>query len=268
MKFVSLGSGSSGNCYFLCTAQTSILIDAGVGARTMRRYFRDLGMQMGGLDAVFITHDHADHIKAVATFANEFNIPLYTTEKVYHGITRNYAVSGRIAPEKMRFLQKTVGVTVGDLTVTPFEVPHDSTDCVGYRVEHGGITFCLITDVGHATPTIEQEVARANYLVLEANHDEDMLNMGPYPAYLKGRIKSEQGHLSNKSAATLLAKHATPALHHVWLCHLSEENNHPELARKTVESILQSYGIQPGTDFKIEILKRKTPSEVYELNEN
>ncbi len=267
MKFVSLGSGSSGNCYFLCTADTRILIDAGVSARSMRRYLRDMGVQASELDAVFITHDHADHIKAVAAFANDFNIPIYTTEKVYQGINRNYAVAGRIAPEKMRFLQKAVAVTVGDLTVTPFEVPHDSSDCVGYRVEHGGTTFCLITDVGHATPAIEQEVARANYLVLEANHDEDMLNMGPYPAYLKGRIKSDRGHLSNKAAAMLLANHATTKLHHVWLCHLSEENNHPELARKTVESILQSYGIIPGTDFKIEILKRKTPSDAYELNE-
>lgn len=265
MKFISLGSGSSGNCYYLSTDTTKILIDVGIGARLLRRYFRDFGISASDLDAIFITHDHADHIKAVTIFANDFHVPIYTTEMVFRGIRRNYAVTGHIAAEEEHHLQKEVTMHLGDLSVTPFEVPHDSCDCVGYRVEHEGTTFCLITDVGHVTPVIEREVSRANYLVLEANHDEDMLNMGSYPAYLKGRIRGGKGHISNKMAAHLLAEHATEGLRHVWLCHLSEENNHPELARKTVENVLRSYGFLPGTDFKIEVLKRKSPSEVYDI---
>ena len=105
----------------------------------------------------------------------------------------------------------------------------------------------------------------ANYLVIEANHDEEMLKSGPYPQYLKDRVHSARGHLSNKDCALALAENATPELRHVWLCHLSEENNHPELARKTVEMILQSYGIVPGKDFQLDVLKRKVPSEIYEL---
>ena len=154
---------------------------------------------------------------------------------------------------------------VGEFTVTAFDVPHDSTDCVGYRVEAGGITFCLLTDVGHVTPTLEEQVSQADYIVLESNHDENMLMMGNYPAYLKGRIRGDKGHLSNEASAHLLAEHATPRLKHVWLCHLSEENNHPELARKTMETVCRSFGILPGKDFKMDILKRKTPSEMYEL---
>lgn len=265
MKFISLGSGSSGNCYFLSAGSTKILIDVGVGPRLLRRYFRDFGISVSELNAIFITHDHADHIKAVTLFANDFHVPIYTTEQVFRGIKRNYAVSGHISAEEEHHLQKEVAVQVGDMMVTPFEVPHDSCDCVGYRVEYQGTTFCLITDVGHVTPVIEREVARANYLVLEANHDEDMLNMGSYPAYLKGRIRGGRGHISNKTAAVLLAKYASADLHHVWLCHLSEENNHPELARKTVESVLQSHGLLLGVNLKVEVLKRKSPSEVYEI---
>ena len=108
-------------------------------------------------------------------------------------------------------------------------------------------------------------IQKANYLVLEANHDEEMLENGPYPAYLKERVKSDYGHLSNKACATALVENATPLLRHVWLCHLSEENNHPELARKTVEMILRSNGIIPGKDFELDVLKRKTPSEIFDL---
>ena len=122
-----------------------------------------------------------------------------------------------------------------------------------------------MTDVGHVTDEMKSFINEANYLVIEANHDEEMLLQGPYPQYLKNRIMGSEGHLSNKDCAKALAENATPALRHVWLCHLSEENNHPELARKTVEMILQSYGIIPGKDFMLDVLKRKTPTGIFEL---
>jgi phosphoribosyl 1,2-cyclic phosphodiesterase len=136
---------------------------------------------------------------------------------------------------------------------------------MGYCIEACGVTFCLITDAGQITDEIKPFISRANYLVIEANHDEEMLQSGPYPQYLKDRVHSQKGHLSNKECAIALAENATPELRHVWLCHLSEENNHPELARKTVEMVLQSYGIVPGKDFLLDVLKRKVPSEVFEL---
>ncbi len=265
MKFISFGSGSSGNSYLLSTGNTSILIDAGVSLRTLIRHFRAAGIEPSEIDAVFITHDHADHIKSVGNMANDYGRPVYATRLVHEGINRNYCVTSKLTPEHIRYIEKGTTLELGDMRITPFPVIHDSSDCVGYRVEADGITFCLITDVGQVTPEVEAEVERANYLVLEANHDEDMLSMGPYPGYLKKRIRSGKGHLSNKEAAQLLCQKATPRLRHVWLCHLSEENNHPELARKTVEAILRSCGIMPGTDFKVDILKRKQPSEVYEL---
>ncbi len=265
MKFISLGSGSSGNSYLLRNDDCSILIDAGISARTMRKHFKDLGVGLDEIKAIFITHDHADHIKALGVFVNDMKIPLYATEEVHRGINRNHCLSTKIATEHVRIIHKGEPVSIGDIQVTPFAVPHDSNDCVGYTVVHGDVSFCLITDAGHVTPCIEENVSKANYLVLEANHDEDMLMMGPYSAYLKGRIRGDRGHLSNKTAAELLTRCASPALRHVWLCHLSEENNHPELARKTVETILRGHGIVPGVDFNLEILKRKTYSEAYDL---
>ena len=154
---------------------------------------------------------------------------------------------------------------LGQFSVTSFKVPHDSADCVGYFIEAEGVSFCIVTDVGEVTDEIKPFISRANYLVLEANHDEEMLRNGPYPQHLKTRILGPQGHLSNTKCGEALVENATVNLKCVWLCHLSEENNHPELARKTVEAILRNSGIVAGKDFKLEVLKRKTPTGIYEL---
>ncbi len=267
LKFICLGSGSSGNGYYLWTENGGILIDAGVGYKTLMRHLQTFAIPMAQMQAVFITHDHADHIKSVGKLASEFGKMIYATSQVHEGIARNYCVSPRVRQEHRTCIETDVPVTIGDFTITAFPVPHDSTDCVGFRVEACGVCFCLITDVGHVTERIKEEVSKANYLVLESNHDHEMLMAGTYPAYLKGRIAGPTGHLNNTEAGELLANSSSPALKHVWLCHLSEENNHPELARKTVDTILRSYGIAPGTDFLLDVLRRKVPSEIYVLSD-
>lgn len=265
-KFLCLGSGSSGNCYCLWTEHGCIIIDAGLGVRTIKRHFQAYGLSFHNVLAVLVTHDHADHIKSVGKLAADFNIPIYATRAVHEGINKNYCVSPKVHEEHRRYIEKDVTFTVGDFNVTPFDIPHDSTDCVGYHVEAKGITFCLMTDVGHVTERVRAEVEAANYLVLESNHDKEMLMAGPYPAYLKGRISGPMGHLSNNEAAQVLGESASPNLKHVWLCHLSEENNHPELARKTVDAYLRSLGIVAGVDFQLDVLKRRVPSQIYELH--
>jgi phosphoribosyl 1,2-cyclic phosphodiesterase len=154
---------------------------------------------------------------------------------------------------------------IGAFAVTPFAVPHDASENVGYQIDVEGVSFVIITDVGCVTEEVRQRIANAHYLILEANHDVEMLNNGPYPAHLKQRILSANGHLSNTECGKAIAENMSDRLRHVWLCHLSEENNHPELARKTVETILRSYGIIPGKDIELEVLKRKIPSGVYDL---
>jgi len=265
IEFLCLGSGSSGNCYFLKTENNGILIDAGIHTRNIKKVLKEYGYSFDQIDAVFITHDHADHIKAVGYLANDLEKPIYATELVHLGINRNYCVTSKLTPEHQRIIHKGETNEIGDFRITPFEVSHDSSDCVGYKIQIDDITFCLITDCGEITPSVEEAISEANYLVLEANHEEAMLMSGPYPAYLKGRIKSSKGHLSNRQCANALASYATSKLRYVWLCHLSEENNHPELAKKTVDQVLRSFGIIPGVDFKLEVLKRKVPSGVYKL---
>lgn len=267
LRFISFGSSSSGNCYYIATGQTGILVDAGVGVRALKHGLKEKGLRLADIDAVFITHDHADHIKAVGNLAHDYKLPVYATAEVHRGINRNYCVTTKLTAEDVRIVSKSQTTQLGDMRITAFGVPHDSSDCVGYRIATDEEVLLIITDVGHVTETIQAEVAAANYIVLEANHDVSMLMDGPYPAYLKGRIRSGRGHLSNADSAKLIAEYASPALRHVWLCHLSEENNHPELARKTYETVLREYGLVAGVDFQLDVLKRKQPSEVFILGD-
>ena len=265
LRFISFGSGSSGNSYYLYTETDSILIDVGVGIRALKKHFHNYGLRFEDVHHIFITHDHADHVKSVGSLSTDYHLPVYATRKIHVGIERNYCVRKKIAPNHVHVIEKGVPLNVGEFKVTPFGVPHDSTDNVGYFVECAGVTFCLITDVGHITEEMHDFIGRSNYLVIEANHGEEMLLQGHYPQYLKDRILGPNGHLSNVACGEALADYASPGLRHVWLCHLSEENNHPELARKTVEQILRSKGIVVGKDFELEVLRRKTPSEIYKL---
>ncbi|MGN0068208.1 MAG: MBL fold metallo-hydrolase [Prevotella sp.] len=265
LKFISFGSGSSGNCYYLYTEDYGLMIDLGVGVRALKKYFKDFGLAFSDIQAVLVTHDHADHVKCVGSMSHEYALPVYTTGLVHTGINKNYCVRYKIGAECVHAIEKGVSFSLGDFKVTPFGVPHDSTDNVGYKIEYNGTVFCIMTDVGHVTEEMKAFISEANYLVIEANHDEEMLRNGNYPQYLKERISGGNGHLCNNACAVAIAENATTALKHVWLCHLSEENNHPELARKTVEQVLRSYGIVAGKDFEMDVLKRKSPSGAYEL---
>ncbi|MCR5679240.1 MAG: MBL fold metallo-hydrolase [Prevotella sp.] len=266
LRFISFGSGSSGNCYVLYTDTDGIMIDAGVGVRSLKKHLRDYGLSFSRIHSILITHDHADHIKSVGSISHDYHLPVYATQDVHDGIDRNYCVSRKVAFELRCTVQPDVPVQIGEFLVTPFSVPHDSSDNVGYQIEVGDEHFCIVTDVGHVTPVIAEHIRRADHLVIEANHDVEMLMQGPYPQHLKERISSGSGHLNNTACAHAIAQNMGSNLRHVWLCHLSEENNHPELARKTVEAILRSYGIVAGHDFQFEVLKRTMPTGVFDLS--
>lgn len=265
LQFISFGSGSSGNSCLLFTENEGLLIDAGIGVRTLRKHLREYGIPLSKINNILITHDHADHVMAVGSLSRDFQLPVYTTEKVHKGIYGNWCVKHKIAQSLQKVIEKGQTFRLGDFEITPFEVPHDSTDNVGYKIVAQGVCFCLMTDIGIITDEMKTVIAEAQYLVIEANHDEEMLKNGPYSQHLKGRILGPRGHLSNTDCGKAIAENATSKLKHAWLCHLSDENNHPELAKKTVEQVLQSYGIIAGVDFSLDILKRKTPTGIYEL---
>lgn len=265
LKFISFGSGSSGNCYYLGTATDGLIIDIGIGIRTLKKYCREYGIQLNSVKRILITHDHADHIKSVGALSHDMNLPVYATCKVHEGIDHNYCVTRKVSAEHKKELVVGESVQLGDFCVRPFAVPHDASENVGYEIGVEGITFVVLTDVGSITDDIREAINHANYLVIEANHDVEMLKNGPYPVYLQQRILSGSGHLSNVSCGEALVENMSEDLKHIWLCHLSEENNHPELARKTVEQILRSHGVISGKDVELEVLKRKTPTGVYEI---
>jgi len=265
LHFVSLGSGSSGNCYLLFNSKEALIIDAGLGTRTMKKHLRDLGLTFPATTSILVTHDHADHVKSVGSLSHELGLPVYATQLVHRGIDRNYSIRHKVDESHRRYVEAGKSHDIGMFRVSPFAVPHDSADCVGYKIEAQGVCFVVATDVGHVTDEIKSAIAEANYLVIEANHDREMLRNGHYSDKLKARVASPRGHLSNHDCGLALAECATPQLRHVWLCHLSEENNHPELARKTVEQVLRDHGIVAGADFKLDVLRRKMPSEIYEL---
>ncbi|MDH6355585.1 phosphoribosyl 1,2-cyclic phosphodiesterase [Dysgonomonas sp. PH5-45] len=260
-RLLSLSSGSSGNCYYLGTPEYGILIDAGIGFRTVRKYLREYGIAIETIIGVLVTHDHADHIKNVAPFANKMHVPVYATEAVHAGIERSHYVENLVSTSR-RIICKDEAFAIRGFTVTAFDVPHDTIENVGYQITFEGKTVVLITDVGRITETITHYASTANHLIMESNYDDEMLRFGRYPEYLKRRITSGSGHLSNRLSGNFIASIYTPTLEEVWLCHLSNDNNHPQLAYKTVETCLANSGIEVNRDVKLKTLNRGKPSDI------
>lgn len=262
--FRSLASGSSGNCYYLGTLERGILIDAGISARLIQKHLRSMGLDFANIMGVLVTHDHADHIRAVGTLGERVNLPIYSTRLIHEGIDRNYGVREKLKTSR-RYFEKGTEWTLGDLTINTFGISHDSTECVGYVIDYEGQRFMIATDCGEPNADLEAYIRTANHIVIEANHDEHLLLNGPYPTYLKQRILSPTGHQSNATCGELLARNYHEGLRNIWLCHLSLENNDPEVAYNTVAGKLQEIGVIPGQDVYLKALDRTSPSRIYRL---
>ena len=262
LRFQSFGSGSSGNCYFIGNASTGILIDAGLGVRSIRKNLRNIGLDFENIWGVFVTHDHADHIKAVGPLGEKHRIPIYTTHLVHEGIHRSYCVTEKLYSSR-KFIEKLETIELGDFKITAFPVSHDSTDSIGYTIEYKEKRFTFATDLGYVDEEVAAHLKLADYMVLEANYDEQMLLKGPYPAHLKSRIISQTGHLGNDQAGKFLADNYNERMQYVFLCHLSRENNLPEVAYTTVQNYLEEKQIIVGTDIQLITLDRMTPSELF-----
>ena len=264
-KFISFGSGSSGNCYYLGYGDEAILIDAGIGIRRVKRYLKEYGIVTNSIKALIITHDHADHVKAAGYLSQEFNLPVYTTALIHEGICKNMHAAKKVEEANRHYIVADEPFSIGHFTITAFPIPHDSTENMGYSIVIGDKVFCIMTDVGSPTEEVRENILKANHLVIEANYDEEMLRNGKYPQILKDRIASGTGHLCNHQTAEVLAQNFHEGLRNVWLCHLSEENNHPELARKTIEFHLRSFGIIAGKDFQLDVLRRLLPTGPFNI---
>jgi phosphoribosyl 1,2-cyclic phosphodiesterase len=264
LKFLSLASGSSGNCYYLGIDEYGILLDAGIGMRGMKKTLRDNNIEIEQIMAVFITHDHADHIKSVGSLGEKYGIPIYATQKVHAGLENSKYIDEKLSLSR-RIIEKEEPVYIKDFKITAFGIPHDASDCVGSLVDYKHHKWVLATDVGHINDKVGGYIRLANHLVVEANYDREMLLCGNYPGHLKKRISNGNGHLCNSETAEFLAANFDLHLKNIWLCHLSKENNHPDLAYKTVEMAMGAYGIRIGKDVHLNVLKRATPSDLFLL---
>lgn len=262
--FRCFASGSSGNCYYLGTLERGILIDAGISARLIQKHLRSMGLDFENIMGVLVTHDHADHIRAVGTLGERVHLPIYATPLIHEGIDRNYGVREKLKTSR-RYFEKEQEWTLFDLKINTFGINHDSTECVGYVIDYNGQRFMIATDCGEPNEQMEAYIRTANHLVIEANHDEHMLLNGPYPTYLKERILSPRGHQSNVTCGELIARNYHEGLRNIWLCHLSLENNDPQVAYNTVADRLRDAGIVPGEDVYLKALERTTPSRIYRL---
>lgn len=249
LLFLSFGSGSSGNSAYIGTRREGLLIDAGIDPRKIEEAMHDNGLAMGCIKGVCLTHDHSDHVRFVYQLVRlRKDVGVYCTPKVLSGLLRRHSISRRIK-DYHRPIYKEFPFTLAGMTVTPFDVRHDGTDNVGFFIERGAHTFAVATDLGSITDRIDYYMRRARYIVVEANYDAEMLRNGPYSAFLKSRIAAANGHLDNKVTAQFVTSVASEGLlEYIFLCHLSRENNLPEIAVGEVKDALCSAGLGPVGD--------------------
>ena len=236
MNVKVFASGSSGNCALLSDRDTHVLIDAGISARRIRQSLADAGLELQELNGVLITHEHSDHVSGLKTLLKYTPIPIYAP----HTVAARLCGALPEAVDVVRVIPTGTPVRIGGVSVTAFHTPHDTDESVGYRIEGRGI-FALATDMGHVTDEVLKGLLGADTALIESNHDVEMLCGGPYPVYLKRRILSDRGHLSNTDCAVLARKLAESGTAKIILGHLSRENNRPELAFSETERELAGF---------------------------
>ena len=260
--FCPLYSGSSGNCVYLDSGKTKVLIDLGVSCRAAVTALSSLDVDPKDLSAILITHEHSDHIKGLGVISRKYGIPIYTTGGTADAMLRMKSL-GKMPEGLIHEIREDEPFEIKDLTVNPFTISHDAAQPVGYRLECGEHSVGIATDLGKYNDYIVKNLENLDAVLLEANHDIRMLQVGKYPYYLKQRILGDRGHLSNENAGRLLCRILHDNLKAVFLGHLSRENNYEELAYETVCSEV-TLGDNPyrSRDFKIQVAKRDHISEI------
>ena len=260
MRFMSIASGSSGNCIYIGTENSHVLIDAGISGKKVESGLKQLQLSGRDINAICITHEHNDHIKGLGVLARRYGIPIYTMAETWQQI-RSIDSVGQIDEGLYHPIAEGEEFCVGDLTLTTIPVSHDAAHPVAYLARCGRKRAGVITDLGVYDARTEEACRQLDVLLVEANHDVRMLETGPYPYPLKQRILGEKGHLSNESAGQFLGDLLHEKCRAVFLGHLSKENNYPELAYETVKAEI-TMGDNPykGSDFPIRIAGRDEPS--------
>ena len=258
MILTSLYSGSSGNCLLLEHRDTKILIDAGLSGNKIQKMLEAKGVKPCSLDAIFVTHEHDDHINGVGVLSRRFDLPIYANANTMKSVLRK---AGKIKEEHIRIFNTNDDISFKDIQLHSFRISHDAVEPVGFKISDGRSDISIATDIGIIDDNIRENLLNCEIVFLESNHDVDMLMNGSYPYYLKQRIRGESGHLSNDSAGEFCCDLIQSGTKKIMLGHLSQHNNTPMTALKTVKEITAQNGMVCGKDYQLNIALRDGISE-------
>ncbi len=262
VELCSLFSGSSGNSTFVKAGNTNILVDCGESGSHVEAALKSIGVEPDSLNCIFITHEHIDHIKGAGILSRRYNLPIYATYGTWQKMITKI---GKINADNIRYIQGGIPFGAFDAVVYPFQTPHDSTESVGFTIEHGNKKISVATDIGVMNKTVYENIKSSDIVLLESNHDVDMLLHGPYSPELKRRVRSSVGHLSNEDCALTCTHLLEEGVKHILLGHLSLDNNTPAVAYQTTEEALVMKGARLGHDVTLEVASRYEPSKKYSL---
>ncbi len=262
IKFCSLFSGSSGNSIFVGCGKTKILIDAGLSGIKIIKALESVDENPGDLSAILVSHEHIDHARGAGILSRKFNIPIYANEETWSSME---SMLGPVKPENIKYFNIDIEIGIDDFCICPFSIPHDAANPAGFNMYAENRKITIATDIGHMNKKLLDRMEKSDILLIESNHDVEMLRIGPYPWSLKQRILSQTGHLSNDMAGKVVAYLAEKGTRFFMLGHLSRENNFPELAYKTVCNELESKKIKAGKDISLEVALRDCTSSALKL---
>ncbi len=263
LKFCSLASGSGGNSQYIYTNGTGLLLDAGLSGKYIETAMRQVELDIQKVDGLLVTHEHSDHIKGIGVLMRRYGFPLYVTEKTWTAMREKI---GKVNTDHVIMISPDRDTQIGEIKVSPYRISHDAVEPVAYTFQSAGKKLAIATDLGTFDQEIVDRLADADFLMIESNHDVEMLKVGPYPYYLKKRILSQVGHLSNEAAGELAyAVHRMGKTRSFLLAHLSKDNNFPELAHETVKGILEAEGLAVGQDYTLHMSYRDRASQIFTL---
>ncbi len=262
MRLCSIASGSSGNCIYVGGDHTHLLVDTGISKKRIEAGLKELDIKGEELDGILITHEHSDHIQGLGVFSRKYEVPIYATPGTITGI-KNYSSLGKMPEGLLHPIHIDERFEIGDISVDPFRISHDANEPSGYRMNCGEKSVAVATDLGIYDEYTVSKLKHLDAVLLEANHDVHMLEVGSYPYYLKRRVMGDKGHLSNELSGRLLCDILHDNLKHILLGHLSQENNYAKLAYETVKlEITLGDNAYKGEDLDMQVAKRDMISEI------
>lgn len=261
-KFCSLSSGSSGNSVFVEHKGSKILIDCGFSGRTIEKLLKEIGEDANDLDAIFLTHEHADHVKGAGVLSRRYNLPIYANKGTWLSLIKS---CGKIKEENIKLFKSDAFLNFKSFDILPIRIHHDAKEPVGFILYLDNKKITVLTDTGIIDEKIAREIKGSDVYYFEANHDLDALKRGPYTYPMKVRIMGNMGHLSNEQSAMALADALEGKNEKIFLAHLSTTNNSADLCKITVDNYLKSCGLDTNRDIKLEVARRYEPSTIVEL---